>query len=311
MTGVYDPFAKGPHRVIERTIHFDDTARNRRFPAEVWSPDGDEREHPLVLFSHAAAQGRRSATFLCSHLASHGYVVAAMDHSELVAPELARPAAESDEQRKRRWDAVIASRVPDIRLLLDGMIEERNVDETAIGLAGHSFGGWTVLAAAEADSRIRSVVAMAPAGAPNPKPGILPVSLALSRRDVPTLYLVAENDTSLPLQGMFEIFDSTPSAKLMVILRRADHLHFLDEFERAHEALRTAPASGDLAAIQKEMRPVAELHSRAEAHAFTRSLALAHFDATLRQRAEAKQFLAGDLEAVLAKRGIEARVKRA
>lgn len=38
---------------------------------------------PLIVFSHYSGGHRRSATFLCTHLASHGYVVAVLDHSEV------------------------------------------------------------------------------------------------------------------------------------------------------------------------------------------------------------------------------------
>jgi predicted dienelactone hydrolase len=39
------------------------------------------------------------ATFLTTHLASHGYVVAALDHSEAFVPELRRPPDETASQK--------------------------------------------------------------------------------------------------------------------------------------------------------------------------------------------------------------------
>jgi hypothetical protein len=80
-------------------------------------------------------------------------------------------------------------------------------------------------------------------------------------RDVPTLYLVAEGDTALPLSGMYELFERTPATKKVIILRRADHAHLMDQVEQLHEMFRTMPEAGDLAAIQKEMQPMAELCS--------------------------------------------------
>jgi predicted dienelactone hydrolase len=50
---------------------------------------------PLILYSHHAGGSRRAATFLCTHLTSHGYIVAALDHSEVIAPELARKECQS------------------------------------------------------------------------------------------------------------------------------------------------------------------------------------------------------------------------
>jgi len=129
---------------------------------------------------------------------------------------------------------------------------EEGLDLDRIGIAGHSFGGWTALAAPDAEPRIAAVVALAPAGASQPRPGILPVRLDFRwGRDVPTLLLVAENDTSIPLRGMVEIFDRVPAAKRMVILRRADHLHFLDDVERTHETVRAMALPPELEEMQR------------------------------------------------------------
>jgi predicted dienelactone hydrolase len=204
---------------------------------------------------------------------------------------------------------VIASRVPDVRFLIDYVLEgaDASCDPARIGIIGHSFGGWTALAATEAEPRIRSVVALAPGGASRPKPGILPVTLGFNwGRDVPALYLVAEDDTLLPLDGMIELFERTPATKRMVILRRADHAHFVDNIEEEHEAMRTMAAGAELAEIQKLMRPIAELCFPEHAHLFVRGLALAHLDATLKQLEDARLFWRGDLEAGLAERGVEA-----
>jgi predicted dienelactone hydrolase len=83
----YTPFDDGPFRVSTRSFEAADAERDLSFPCTLWHPaDVDGRSAwsglPLVVFSHASNTGRNSATYLCSHLASHGYVVAAMDHSE-------------------------------------------------------------------------------------------------------------------------------------------------------------------------------------------------------------------------------------
>ncbi len=269
--------------------------------------------YPLILFSHHSGGHRRAATFLCTHLSSHGYVVAALDHSEVVAEELKHRDGETAEQKTARMEAAIASRVPDVRFLLDHLLtawdSAAKLDPTQIGIVGHSFGGWTALATPEVEGRIRAVVALAPAGSSQPRPGILPVKLTYSwGRDIPTLYLAAENDISLPLAGMYELFDRTPATKQMVILRRADHMHFMDNVEEIHEMVRTMPFTGELAWIPKEMRPIAELCSGEQAHLFVRGLTLCHLDAKLREQAEAQHFLSGDLEAELAVRGVEGMV---
>ena len=94
----------------------------------------------------------------------------------------------------------------------------------------------------------------------------------------------------------------------MVILRRADHSHFMDDVETQHEAARTMSWHESLSWMPKEMRPIGELCSGEQAHLFTRGLTLCHMDAMLRQRPEAQRFLAGDIEGELARRGVEATV---
>lgn len=351
MTGdhVYDPFVRGRFPVGVRTIQALDKARNRLFPCEIWYPaaaqyagqdmapatqdaftlssgDLSRRQmavrnaaaqpgtYPLIIFSHSSGRWhRRGATFLCTHLSSHGYVVAALDHSEVVTTELARRDGETEEQKTARAQAYIANRVPDIRFLLDHLLSSPawnshiNLDSNQIGIVGHSFGGWTALAAPAVERRIRAVVALAPGGSSQPKPGILPAKLTFDwGRDVPTLYLVAENDVMTPLTGMYELFERTPATKQMVTLRRADHAHFMDNVEQEHEIARTMPWTGDLAWISEEMRPIAELHSGEQAHLFTRGLTLCHLDAILRRQEAARRFLLGDLEAELKARGVDA-----
>jgi hypothetical protein len=149
-------------------------------------------------------------------------------------------------------------------------------------------------------------VALAPGGSSQPKPGIIPGRLTFNwGRDVPTLYLVAENDVPLPLAGMYELFERTPATKQMVILRRADHMHFEDNVEEIHETLRKMPFTGASAWIPREMRPIEELCSGEQAHLFVRGLTLCHLDATLKRQKEAQRLLAGDIEAELAEHGVD------
>ena len=306
---MYDPFVPGPFTVTERSMQAFDSARNRSFPCDIWCPTEPVGNCPIILLSHSSGgSGRRGYTFLTNHLASHGYLVAGLNHSELVAPELARRDGETLEQRSARAEAAIASRVPDIRFLLDYLVTEVKLEGASVGIVGHSFGGWTALASPDVVQEIQAVVALAPAGSSNPRPGILPAKLAFKwRHDVPTLVLAADHDVCLPIDGMYEIFDRIPAAKRMIVLRRADHMHFMDNVEQLHETIRTSPPwIPELDYLQKEMRPIAELCSGEQAHLFVRGLTLAHFDAVLKQNEQARRFLAGDIPAELASRSIEA-----
>jgi len=181
----------------------------------------------------------------------------------------------------------IANRVPDVRFLLDYMLTGEiprgaRPDPNRIGIVGHSFGGWTALALPETDTRILAVVALAPCGASNPKPGIIPAPLSFNwPRPPATLYIVAEDDVLTPLAGMHELYSRTPGPKQMVILPRADHLHFVDNVEQSHEQLRATSFPPEASWISREMRPSAELCTGEEAHRQIQVHTLAHLNAAL------------------------------
>jgi predicted dienelactone hydrolase len=327
----YDPFLAGPFAVGVRTLEVGDRLRNRVFPCEIWYPAAspasasgrsEERnvpaqpgDHPLVVFSHFSGGGRRSATYLTTHLASHGYAVAALDHSELVAPELGPRPGESAPDRARRIDAVMASRVPDVRLLLSALngppplagLDGIGLDPELIAVAGHSFGGWTALAAPESEPRVRAVVALAPGGSSRPVPGVLPLTLAFGWKTVvPVLILTGDRDVPVPLSGVQDIFERAPEPKRMFVLHGADHEHFADDAETSHEAVRAMTLPGDAAWMTSAMLPMSDLCPGAHGHAFARGLALAHLDAVLRGSEAATQFLARSAVSALADRGVRA-----
>jgi dienelactone hydrolase len=270
---------------------------------EIWQPADHHGPAPLVVYSHHAGGHRRAATFLTSHLAGHGFVVAAVDHSERSVPELQAGGQETAQQRAQRIDAIVGSRVPDLRLVLDHL----RPASAATGLVGHSLGGWSVLAAADADPRVAAVVALAPGGSRHPPPGVLRLPLTFTRSPgVPTLVLAGENDVPVPLDDVLDVFHRTPQPTRLVVLRRADHQHFVDDVAGDHEALRGMQLPEPADWMPAAMLPIDELTPPGQAHAFTRGLALAHLDAHLRADERARTWLTTRMNDELAARGIPA-----
>jgi pimeloyl-ACP methyl ester carboxylesterase len=205
----------------------------------------------------------------------------------------------------------VVLRPADVSFVIDHILgTDGLVDADRIGMAGHSFGGWTTLTTTARDRRIRAAVPLAPAGGASP----LPVNLLRESvdfrwgREVPTLYVVADRDSLLPLAGMHELLERTPAAKRMVVLEDADHLHFCDRVEETHELFRTMPQDPLFEDIQKAIPPITELVPGERAHLAIRGLAAAHLDAHLRGDAAAARLLAGDVRAALAERGVAASV---
>lgn len=347
----YDPFARGPYPAGVRTHAATDPARQRPLPIELWYPAGEAARGrdldpatrdqydplpgfpavwqdaardaaprpgrwPLVLFSHGYGGHRRQSTFLCTHLASHGYVVAAVDHTgntitDVMQLMLRIAGGGAPPDFAAELERYIALRPDDVVFMLDGVLGGLDpeiavlVDPTRIGMSGHSFGGWTTLKMNEREPRIGAALPLAPAGGWTHMPAE-PLRRALSFEwchEVPTTFLVAERDSLLPLRGMRELYERTPSAKRLFVLRNADHMHFCDRVEELHEMFRAMPPPGAFADVAPNVPPIAELVSGETAYQFTRGLGLAHFDAELRGDAAARALL-DDAVAVLAARGV-------
>lgn len=151
---------------------------------------------PLVLFSHCHACTRFSSFAVAEHLASHGFVVAAPDHTG-----------------NTLWDQLggnvsglngdtLDARVADLGATLDdvlagaGLPEGLTVDAARVGALGHSFGSVSVGHLAAADGRIGPVAGLA---APMANP-LFP-GLEMAQLDQALLFVLAEEDNSIGAIG--------------------------------------------------------------------------------------------------------------
>lgn len=274
--------------------------------------DASDEAFTPIVFSHGFAGHRRQTTHLCTHLASHGYVVAAPDHVGNTVTEVmgwamsGTPPADMQDYIYECAD----DRPRDASRALDGLLSGEfgvNSRDDGAGISGHSFGGWTALQTTASDERILAALPLAPAGGAAELAGPDDPRVAMSEvlelawgRSVPTLMIVADDDSVLPLKGMHDILERTESIDRMVVLVDADHFHFCDNAEMVHDVM--TPVMGQGA------RPSSELVPGAHAYDVTNGLGLAHFDAELRNIAEAAAFLERDLDELLAERGINVEV---
>jgi predicted dienelactone hydrolase len=151
------------------------------------TPAGRQRALPLVVLSPGFTNSRSTLTALAEDLASHGYVVAGIDHTYesfgtafpdgRVTTCLAR-------QAPRRgpgfWEEVAAGRAADVGFVLNELTGARPawpgaglIDPSRMAMAGHSAGGAAAIAAMLADSRIRAGIDMDGAtAAPIPDQGL-------------------------------------------------------------------------------------------------------------------------------------------
>src|SRR6202034_490908 len=138
------------------------------------TPAGHQRRHPLVVLSPGFTSSRSTLTALAEDLASHGYVVAGIDHTyesfATAFPDGRVTTCLAREARRRgsgSQEEVAAGRAADVSFVLGELTGAHPawpgaglIDPSRIAMAGHSAGGAAAIAALVADSRIRAGIDM-------------------------------------------------------------------------------------------------------------------------------------------------------
>jgi predicted dienelactone hydrolase len=183
----------------------------------------------LLVFSHGYGGINTQSTRLMETLASHGFIVASPSHTGNTAFD------SSDDMPHEK-------RVPDVSFVIDSMVERSNaagdafegrLDESQIGVLGHSFGGQTAMgmlagfAGADPDPRVKAIGVIAGGvGSGNF------TDEELASVTAPTLLLVGTLDP-----GAFEnhnyAFTHMPNAEglFKVEITDANHTHFANVCE--------------------------------------------------------------------------------
>ena len=186
---------------------------------------------PLVLFSHGNGGLRMQNAFWCEHMASHGYIVMAPDHTgncavTFIDGRMIPFNTTEDGREQSRQD-----RPKDISFLIDAM-ERMNkgadsrflgkVDLEHIGVAGHSFGGFTSTWVADADPRVDAIVPMAGAAGER------------SNYTCPVMVLAAAEDDTLGPERMADLrryYDESKGPRYLVEFLNAGHYSFTEMYQ--------------------------------------------------------------------------------
>ena len=160
-------------------------------------PAGLQHGLPLVVLSPGFTNPRSTLTALAEDLASHGYVVAGIDHTyesyATAFPDGRVTTCLAREARQRGFwekEKVAAGRAADVSFVLGELTcgspawpGAALIDPSRIAMAGHSLGGAAAIAAMLADSRIRAGLDMDGAtAAPIPDHGLSRPFLFLGKR---------------------------------------------------------------------------------------------------------------------------------
>jgi predicted dienelactone hydrolase len=175
--------------------------------------------HPLLLFSHGSCGYPAQSTFLTPLLASYGFVVAAPPHPGNTLssfPNCGSPQALA---------SAAVEHPQDIRFVTDQLLSADQdssspffggIDDTRVGMSGHSFGGFTTYLVVAQDPRFKVAVPMAPA---------VPGSPVLT---VPSLTMFGQVDSVVSLPPIRTAYDNAQPPKYKVEIADTGHFAFSD-----------------------------------------------------------------------------------
>jgi predicted dienelactone hydrolase len=156
----FDPSLSGINQVQVSEFNWNDQQRKRQIPVDVYWSTAATATKPVIIFSHGLGSVRTDLRYLAQHLASHGYVVATLEH-----PGSNQTNTYFGFQGKNRLlkPQEFLERPKDISFVLD---ELAKINQTAnnplsgklatdnVMIVGYSFGGGTALALAGAELQL-------------------------------------------------------------------------------------------------------------------------------------------------------------
>ncbi len=149
----FDPTQAGSSKVQVLNFNFNDRQRGREIPVDIyWSKEASLTK-PVIVFSHGLGSVRTDLRYLAQHLASHGYVVAALEHPGSnenhvkKALALQAPLLEAEEFLNRPKD--ISFVLDQLKILKEtsGELQGKLASDRAV-VVGYSLGGATALSIA-------------------------------------------------------------------------------------------------------------------------------------------------------------------
>ena len=158
----FDPTQMGSAKVEVLNFNFNDRKRGREIPVDIyWSTEASLNK-PIIVFSHGLGSVRTDLRYLAQHLASHGYVVAALEHPGSnethvkKALALQAPLLEAEEFLNRPKD--ISFVLDNLKLINDGagVLRGKLASDKAV-VVGYSLGGATALSIAGAELQLTNL----------------------------------------------------------------------------------------------------------------------------------------------------------
>ncbi len=279
-----------------------DAKRDRVVPVKIYAPQSGDGPFPVILFSHGLGGTREGYEYLGQCWASHGYVSVHLQHEgsdDAVWKDAGLGQRRSAMKRAAGQPRNAMDRAKDVSFALDQLTQlnqtnstwRGKLDLTRVGVAGHSFGAYTTLAAAGAvysalavgggDARIKAAIPMS-----------APVPANKHRLDD------AYAGVKIPCLHMTGTEDNSPIGETKAEERRLpfDHCQNSDQFLITF-------TGGDHAIFGGRERKLGGVNDAAFQRLIGQS-SLAFWDAYLRADANAKEWLTVKFEDALGKEGV-------
>lgn len=252
--GILPPEAYDNVEVME--VDWVDADRSREVPARIYLPERQDAAAPVIIFSHGLGGTRNGYEYLGRHWAQNGFVSVHIQHvgsDDSIWRNNPRPMQAMREATSNLDESV--NRPRDISFALDqlelmnassGELEGR-LDLGRVGVAGHSYGAYTVLAASGrtlgagswakdlSDPRVDACIAMSPPSKTLDVARDLYTSYA-----VPTFHMTGTLDDSPVGQSSvetrrvpFDAIDGPP--QVLMTLVGGDHMVFSGRPRRASD----------------------------------------------------------------------------
>ena len=263
-----DPTQAGSAQVQTIKLNFNDQKRQRQIPLDVYFSISATANKPLIVFSHGFGSVRTDLRYLAEHLASHGYVVAALEHpgsnetsSKVVSKGKNRLVAPQEFLDRPRDISFILDELAQLNQTANNPLQGKLATNNVM-VVGYSFGGGTALALAGGELQIENLkqscqrklgktnlseslqcaaqalpektyqlrdARIKQAIALNPTTSLMFGETGLTKVQIPTLILSSSADKiTPPLTEQVMGFAKIPSPKWLVGVVGASHLSVVD-----------------------------------------------------------------------------------